>query len=386
MRKILPLLAACVLLPLAARAQSRPIPAGTTVSETALFEREYPRVDAQRRGYFCIYAPKAQEVYLDLQGRHPMEKDADGWWYCTTKPLVVGPHFYQFMVDGVQVTDINTETYCGSYGRSSMIEIPEGPEGDYYRPHEVPHGQIRSVVYWSSYENRYRRCMVYTPAEYEKKPRKRYPVLYLQHGMCEDETGWGKQGKANHILDNMIAAGACKPMIVVMDSGNCGISFRPKPGQDPNKARDAFGATFPIILVQDIIPFIDKEFRTLSDRDPRAMAGLSWGGHQTFETTLRHLDKFSHIGSFSGAIFLGPDAKVEEIYDGVFADPAAFNKQVHAFFMGMGTEEGFGSDRIAKMLNDAGIKCTYYPSPGTAHEWLTWRRCLHEFLPMLFNK
>ena len=235
MKRILILAAACALLPLAAAAQSRPIPAGTTVSETALFEREYPRVDAQRRGYFCIYAPKAQEVYLDLQGRHDMEKDADGWWYCTTKPLVVGPHFYHFMVDGMQVTDINTDTYCGSYGRSSMIEIPEGPEGDYYRPHEVPHGQIRSVVYWSSYEKQYRRCMVYTPAEYESKPRKRYPVLYLQHGMCEDETGWGKQGKANHILDNMIAAGQCKPMIVVMDSGNCGIMFRAKPGQDPAK-------------------------------------------------------------------------------------------------------------------------------------------------------
>ena len=384
MTKKLLLAAACLLAGLSAAGQSRPIPEGTTVSETALFEREYPRVDAQRRGYFRIYAPKAQEVYLNLQGRHEMSRDPDGWWYCTTQPLVVGPHFYHFVVDGMDVTDVHTDTYCGSYGRSSMIEIPEGPEGDYYRPHEVPHGQIRSVVYWSDFEQRYRRCMVYTPAEYETSPDKRYPVLYLQHGMCEDETGWGKQGKANHILDNMIAAGACKPMIVVMDSGNCGIMFRPKPGEDPAAARAAFGATFPKILIQDIIPFIDKEFRTLSDRDHRAMAGLSWGGHQTFETVLRNLDKFSYLGSFSGAVFLGPDAKVGEIYDGVFADPDSFNRQVHAFFMGMGTEENMGSERVAKMLNDAGIRCSYYPSPGTAHEWLTWRRCLHEFLPMLF--
>ena len=380
MKRTLILAAAALLACTLASAQQRPIPENTTVSETALFMREYPRVDAEHRGYFRIYAPKATQVSLNLQGKYAMEKDSDGWWYCTTTPLVVGPHFYNFVVDGMTVTDINTETYAGSYGRSSVIEIPEGPEGDYYRPHDVPHGQIRSVIYWSSYENRYRRCMVYTPAGYDSN-RKKYPVLYLQHGMCEDETGWGKQGKVNNILDNMIASGECKPMIVVMDHGNCGINFSELKGM----SRDAFGATFPDILIQDIIPFIDKEFRTLSDRDHRAMAGLSWGGHQTFETTLRHLDKFSYIGSFSGAIFLGPDSKVEEIYDGVFADAASFNRKVHYMFMGMGTQEGFGSDRIVKMLNDYGINCTYYPSPGTAHEWLTWRRCLHEFLPHLFQ-
>ena len=368
------------------KAQERPIPEGTYLSETALFEREYPRYDDQRRAYFRVYAPEAKEAHVNLQGDYPMEKDADGWWYCTTPPLVVGPHFYHFVIDGMTVTDINTETYGGSYGRSSVIEIPEGSEGDYYRPKDVPHGQVRSVIYWSDYEKRYRRCMVYTPSEYEDNIDKRYPVLYLQHGMCEDETGWTKQGKANNILDNQIAEGKCPPMIVVMDHGNCGIHFRPKKGQDPNKAREAFGASFTPILLQDIIPFIDKEFRTIADREHRAMAGLSWGGHQTFEITLRNLDKFSHIASFSGAIFLGPNDKVEEIYDGVFADPDKFNSQVHAFFMGMGTEEGMGSERISRMLNDAGINCTYFPSQGTAHEWLTWRRCLNEFLPMIFNK
>ncbi|MBQ5640019.1 MAG: esterase [Bacteroidales bacterium] len=379
--------ALCLGLTLAAFGQSRPIPEGTTISETALFEREYPRVDSERRGYFRVHAPQAQEVYLDLQGKHKMEKDADGWWYCITKPLVVGPHFYNFVIDGVTVTDINTDTYCGSYGRSSMIEIPEGPEGDYYRPQpNVPRGDVRSVVYWSEFEKKFRRCMVYTPAEYDQNPRKRYPVLYLQHGMCEDETGWSKQGKANHIMDNLIAQGKCEPMIIVMDSGNCGIHFRPKKGEDANAARAAFGATFPKILIQDIIPFIDKTFRTKADREHRAMAGLSWGGHQTFETTLRNLDKFSYIGSFSGAIFLGPGAKVSEIYDGVFADPKEFNKKVHYLFMGMGTEENMGSKRISQMLNDEGINCTYYESQGTAHEWLTWRRCLAEFVPHLFRK
>lgn len=370
-----------LVLALPALAQNRPVPDNTVVSETALFERVYPRVDAEHRGYFAIYAPAASEVYVDLQGRHSMEKDEDGWWYGRTEPLVVGPHFYHFMVDGMRVTDINTETYGGSYGRSSVIEIPEGPEGDYYRAADVPHGHVSSTIYWSESENRYRRCMVYTPAGYDKNTKKRYPVLYLQHGMCEDETCWSKQGKANLILDNQIASGKCVPMIVVMDNGNCGINFSDLKGVSMNQ----FGATFPPILLNEIIPFIDSEYRTIADRKHRAMAGLSWGGYQTFETALRHTDKFAYIGSFSGALFMGGGANVSEIYDGAFANPAEFNKKVPVLFIGTGTEENLGSANVNKMLSDAGVKTTYYTSQGTAHEWLTWRRCLNEFLPMLFK-
>lgn len=368
---------------LEAAAQERPLPEGTTVSETALFQREYPRVDTQRRAWFRLYAPQASEVKVDCRAVYSMEKDPDGWWYGHTEPLAVGFHFYNFLVDGATVTDPDSDTYCGSYGRSSAVEIPEGPEGDYYRPHEVPHGQVRSVVYYSSFQGDYRRCMVYTPAGYDHSLTQRYPVLYLQHGMCEDETGWARQGKVNHIMDNLIAEGRCKPMIVVMDSGDCGIPFRPKKGQDPNKAREAFGATFPKILIQDIIPFIDKEFRTLSDREHRAMAGLSWGGHQTLETTLENLDQFAWIGTFSGALFLRGD-DLPKIHGGVFADPAAFNRKVHAFFIGVGSEEGDGLKRLSDSFTQYGIRNQYYVSPGTAHEWLTWRRCLKEFAPSLF--
>ena len=368
---------------LEAAAQERPLPEGTTVSETALFQREYPRVDTQRRAWFRLYAPQASEVKVDCRAVYSMEKDPDGWWYGHTEPLAVGFHFYNFLVDGATVTDPDSDTYCGSYGRSSAVEIPEGPEGDYYRPHEVPHGQVRSVVYYSSFQGDYRRCMVYTPAGYDHSLTQRYPVLYLQHGMCEDETGWARQGKVNHIMDTLIAEGRCKPMIVVMDSGDCGIPFRPKKGQDPNKAREAFGATFPKILIQDIIPFIDKEFRTLSDREHRAMAGLSWGGHQTLETTLENLDQFAWIGTFSGALFLRGD-DLPKIHGGVFADPAAFNRKVHAFFIGVGSEEGDGLKRLSDSFTQYGIRNQYYVSPGTAHEWLTWRRCLKEFAPSLF--
>ena len=359
-------------------------PAGTDKSETALFERNWPRVDAQRRAYFRVFAPQASDVNVDCRGSYPMEKSEDGWWYGHTEPLAVGFHFYNFVVDGATVTDVDSDTYCGSYGRSSAIEIPEGPEGDYYRPQEVPHGQVRSFVYYSSYEKKYRRAEVYTPAEYERKPRKKYPVLYLQHGMCEDETGWPRQGKANFILDNLIASGACVPMIVVMDSGNCGINFMTLMRDNPGTTRDDFGASFTPILLHDIIPAIDQHFRTLSDREHRAMAGLSWGGLQTFNTVLPHLDKFAYLGSFSGAVGMR-GGQISQAYDGVFADSKAFNKKVHAFFIGIGSEEGQGAKSLSDAFTAAGIDNVYYESPGTAHEWLTWRRCLKEFLPLLFK-
>ena len=184
-----------------------------------------------------------------------------------------------------------------------------------------------------------------------------------------------------NILDNQIASGKCAPMIVVMDYGNCGYIHGARPGE----SRDEFGASFTPIMLDELIPFVDSTFRTLSDRDHRAMAGLSWGGHETLEITLRNLDKFSHIGSFSGALFFDP-AKIDSIYDGVFADSKAFNDRVDTLFLGMGTEENFGSDKISAALKRAGINHTYYESPGTHHEWLTWRRCLNEFLPLIFKK
>ncbi|MDH6342795.1 arabinogalactan endo-1,4-beta-galactosidase/enterochelin esterase-like enzyme [Parabacteroides sp. PFB2-12] len=361
------------------------LPEGTFVSETALFQREYPRVDNKQQAYFRLHAPQAQKVQVNCCGLIDMRKSADGWWYGQSKPLPVGFHFYHFLIDGVTASDTESHTYCGSFGRSSAIEIPEGKEGDYYRPQEVPHGQIRSVVYYSQYEKQYRRCFVYTPAEYETSPEKRYPVLYLQHGMCEDETGWPNQGKANFILDNLIASGQCKPMLVVMDSGNCGIHFKAPKGEDVEKARAAFGATFTPILLQDIIPTIDKEFRTLPDREHRAMAGLSWGGHQTFQTVLPNLDTFAYLGSFSGALFI-QDNEIDTLFNGVFKDSQAFNKRVHTFFLGIGSEENFGAKQLSESLSRRGIKNTFYESPGTAHEWLTWRRCLKEFLPLLFQE
>lgn len=385
MRKIIIPIALSILASGNAGAQmSANIPENTKVSETALYMRQWPRVDSNDCAYFKIYAPNAKEVIADCRERVKLTKDKDGYWTGKSNPLDKGLHFYHFLVDGIRVTDINTYTYGGSYGRSSAIEIPEGPEGDYYRPHDVPHGQVRNVLYFSTYENRYRRCNVYTPAEYETG-NKRYPVLYLQHGMCEDETGWPEQGKANHILDNLIASGQCEPMIVVMDNGNCGINFMELMQENPGVSRDQFGASFEPILLQDIIPSIDRQFRTIADRDHRAMAGLSWGGHQTMDITLKNLDKFAYIGTFSGAVLVNP-AQLNNAYDGVFANADDFNSKVKAFFFGNGEREGQGIKKLSDALNGMGITNTYFESEKTAHEWLTWRRCLREFLPMLFKE
>lgn len=267
---------------------------------------------------------------------------------------------------------------------SGGIEVPEGDEGNYYRPQQgIPHGQVRSCSYYSASQKEFRRAMVYTPAEYEQKTKKRYPVLYLQHGMGEDETGWSTQGCMQHIMDNLIASGECEPMIVVMESGDVQAPFRPRRGKNVDEERNQYGASFYDVMLNDLIPMIDATFRTKTGRDNRAMAGLSWGGHQTFHTVLPNMDKFSYIGTFSGALF-GVDVKT--CFNGVFADAGKFNKDIHYFFMGCGSEENFGTNRMVSDLKALGIDVEYYVSPGTAHEWLTWRRCLKEFVPHLFKK
>lgn len=358
---------------------------GSISSEYNIPEGQYPIVNKDLSATFRIQAPSAQSMQVDICGKkYPMTKDAAGIWEATTDPLVVGFHYYFLLIDGVSVVDPASQTFFGCGRMASGIEIPEPKaESAYYSyQKDIPHGQVRECYYFSKVEGKQRRCFVYTPAEYETNPTKRYPVLYLQHGMGEDETGWSRQGKMAFILDNQISEKKCVPMIVVMDYGNCGYIHGTKKGESQKE----FGALFTPILINDIIPYIDSNFRTLSDRDNRAMAGLSWGGHQTFETTLNNIDKFSHIGAFSGALFFLKEDNIKKAYNGVFAQPDVFNKKVHTLFLGMGSEEGMGSKRISDFLKENGINNTYYESPGTHHEWLTWRRCLNQFLPLIFKQ
>lgn len=237
--------------------------------------------------------------------------------------------------------------------------------------------------YFSKITGEWRRVNVYTPPGYDTDLKTRYPVLYLQHGGGEDEMGWTKQGHANFISDNLLAAKKAKPMLIVMD---CGYAM--KPGEPPAPAEAGRGPVqrnhFPEVVIDELIPLIDAKFRTLPDRDHRAMAGLSMGAGQAVQITLTHLDKFSYIGSFSGGL-ANFDAK--KSFNGVFADSAAFNQKVHLLWFGAGTAEEriITATRAAHAaLDQAGIKHVLFISQGTAHEWQTWRRDLNDFLPRLF--
>jgi enterochelin esterase-like enzyme len=353
---------------------------------------EYPRVDDDLRVTFQLKAPSAGKVQVRIGQTYDMAKSEDGTWSVTTPPLVAGFHYYSLVVDGVAVNDPGSHTFYGTGKDSSGIEVPEKGV-DYYSYKDVPHGEVRIRPYFSAITGRWRRCFVYTPPDYDTHPSARYPVLYLQHGMGEDETGWIFQGRANLILDNLIAAKKAVPMILVMDNG-----YASRPGQAAAQGggapgRGASGATnaFEEVMTKEIIPMIDSTYRTMADRDRRAMAGLSMGGNQTFQVTMRNLDKFAYIGGFSGTMNgLSTDAlDPATAFNGMFKDGAAFNRKVKVLFIGMGTAEpnpfpgAIGAFRA--MLDKAGIHYVYFSSPGTAHEWLTWRRDLNDFAPRLFR-
>jgi enterochelin esterase family protein len=345
---------------------------------------DFPKVDSQSRATFRVEAKNAQKVQLDLKEVYDMVRGEDSVWTVTTKPLDPGFHYYYIMIDGYRFADPASQSFYGVGRMMSGIEIP-APDQDFYTPKNVPHGQVNECYYLSDVKKAYNRFFVYTPPDYEKNIKKHYPVLYLQHGMGEDETGWVTQGKLNIIIDNLIADGRCKPMLIVVSNGECSTLFRPKQGEDPNEARKRFGANFTPILLNEIIPYVEKTFRVRTDRDSRGMAGLSWGGLQTFQITLNNLDKFSYIGGFSGAGMFNPETELKTVYNGVFSDSAKFNKKVHAFFVGIGSEEGQRMKSLSDSFSKAGIHNTYFESKNTAHEWLTWRRCLYEFAPLLFK-
>ena len=370
-------------------------------STTNVWAAEYPRVDGAGRVQIRVKAPDATKVRLNFWSgpKLDMEKQQDGFWTVTTAPLVPGFHYYTLIIDGAEVSDPNTRAFFGGGKPASGVEVPE-PGSTYYSPQDVPHGQVREVWYNSKVTGTWRHALVYLPPDYDTKANVRYPVLYLQHGAGEDETGWVRQGNANFILDNLIAAKSCKPMIVVMAygyahrAGEAPVDLFAKGFGSPEmlKAMQDMAAAFEDDVTQALIPFIDSTFRTLSDREHRAMAGLSMGGMPTYQITLDHLDLFSYIGGFSGAggmLVLGNrklDPKTD--YNGVFADPAAFGKRVHLLWIGVGTNEPermrTGLQRLHTSLLETNIQHVFYESPGTDHEWQTWRRDLKDFAPRLF--
>ena len=357
------------------------VPADAVTGENTIPGNDFPKVDSQRRAYFRIQAPQAKKIIVDICSKqYEMQPQGNGVFMAVTDPLPVGFHYYFMNIDGVNFIDPASETFFGTNREAGGLEVPEGPEGDYYRPQQgVPAGCVRSIYYYSKEQSKWRHAMVYTPAEYDQKQgfKKRYPVLYLQHGMGEGETSWTLQGKMQHIMDNAIASGEAVPMIVVMESGDI------KAGMGRGQSMADYGASFYPVLLNDLIPYIDANFRTKTDRDNRAMAGLSWGGHQTFDIVFNNMDKFAWLGTFSGAIF-GLDLKTA--YNGVFTNAEEFNKKIHYMYMNWGSEDFIKSGDIVKGLQEMGIKVEGKQSEGTAHEFLTWRRGLHEFIPHLFKK
>lgn len=371
-------------------------------ASTNVYGAAYPRIDGSLRAQFRIKAPDAAKVQLNFWGNPKIDlaKQPDGFWTVTTQPLVPGFHYYTLLIDGAEVDDLNSHTFFGGGKDASGIEVPEAGS-TYYSIQNVPHGQVREVWYNSKVTGTWRHALVYTPPGYDTQVKQRYPVLYLQHGGGEDETGWIKQGHANFILDNLIAAGTCKPMIVVMAYGYARHAGKPdpdltgKPFGSPEMmhAMQEMASAFEDDVTQALIPFIDSNFRTLSDRDHRAMAGLSMGGMETFQVTFDHLDLFSYIGGFSGAasaMVLGNEKlDPKTAFNGALADPAAFAKRVHLLWIGVGTEEPArmheGIVRLHTALTDAHVEHVFYESPGTSHEWQTWRRDLKDFAPRLFQ-
>ena len=375
-------------------------PGGFQPATTNVWGAEYPRVDGKGRVQLRVKAPEATKVRVNFWSgpKVDMQKQADGFWTVTTTPLTPGLHYYMFNIDGAEVADLGSHAFFGGGKHASAVEVPE-PNSTYYSLQDVPHGQVREIWYQSSVTGTWRHALAYLPPNYEAQAKTRFPVLYLQHGGGEDETGWIRQGRANFILDNLIAAKSCKPMIVVMAYGyarragqsNPDLTGKPLGSPEMLKAIQDMTSAFEDDVVQALIPFVDRTFRTLPDRDHRAMAGLSMGGMQTFQVAFNHLDLFSYIGGFSGAGGMLGNRKLDPTtdYKGVFADPANFKKKVHLLWLGVGTDEPermrTGLRNLHSSLQQANIPHTYYESPGTDHEWQTWRRDLKDFASRLFQ-
>ncbi len=381
--------------------------------------KQYPMVNSQRMVRAQIKAPQATFVGLDIAGKiYEMTKDENGVWTGTSEPQDEGFHYYQLNIDGANVPDPGSKYYYGASRWGSGIDIPAQDEA-FYTVKNVPQGSINEVYYWSTVTEKMRHGYIYLPAEYYQNPTKKYPVLYLQHGMGENETGWSAQGKTGIIMDNLIAEGKAQPFIIFMDNG---LDVRrpgdPDPstmmrGQRPQGApgarpqggfgqggpqggqrpggfgqggprRGGFGGgfnAFQDVLIKDIIPMVESHYRVIADSEHRAMAGLSMGGMQTHTITLANPTTFAYVGMFSGGTFNTDELK----------DAADFKKTNKVLFMSAGGREtrmAEGNNSVGKAaenLKAIGINAHSYVSPETAHEWQTWRRSLYQFAQLIFK-
>ncbi len=332
--------------------------------------QEYPMVNSEGFARFRVIAPDAKSVIVSLglggRGGTVLRKNKDGVWTGTTEgPMDEGFHYYHLTIDGGIVNDPGTGNFFGSCRWESGIEIPAHDQAFYENRMDVPHGNVQQVLFPSQSTGEVKRAFVYTPPTYGKNPKERFPVLYLQHGWGENETSWPTQGCAGLIMDNLIAEGKIKPFIIVMTYGMTNdVKF--------GKIREFTAKEFETVLVDELVPYIDNNFLTKSDKWSRAMAGLSMGGFETKLITLRRPEVFGYYGLLSGGQYEPEDIK----------DP----KQVRLIFQSCGSKERPDAiNASTARLKEAGFNAVGYVSEGTAHEFLTWRRSLREIAPLLFK-
>lgn len=361
------------------------IPTGAKSAPTNINPNDCPCVFEDRRVFFKVNAPDADKVQIDLGKLYDMEKDDKGIWTVTTDPQDPGFHYYSVVIDGYKVADPASESFYGMGRMASGIDIPE-PGVDFYDLKDVPHGEIRSRSYFSKTLGAWRNINIYTPPGYDKNTKTSYPVLYIQHGGGEDERGWVIQGKTSNILDNLIAAGKAVPMIVVIPDGNT-----QKPGVRGGYNDEAM-AVFREEYFENVIPFIESNYRVKPGAANRALAGLSMGGGQAFYTGLRNTDKFAHVGVFSTGLFGGiarPDAAAfdpEAVIPGILTNPQSFNSKLKVFFITVG-EQDPRIDHTKKLIDtfkSKGLRVEFASYPG-GHEWQVWRKSLNDFAQRIFK-
>ena len=365
-----------------AKAQSvgKSTPASTNISQTSC-----PCIQEDLSVVFKIKAPDAKQVQIDLGKLYNMTKDEQGVWNVTTAPQLPGFHYYSLVIDGVAVADPASDTFFGMSREASGIEIPEAGV-DFHLIKDVPHGTVQSKRYFSSKTNSWRRIFVYLPPEYEQNLTKKYPVLYLQHGAGEDETGWVKQGHLDIIMDNLIAQKQATPMIVVTTNEyvirNIGAGYN-------TESTNHFMDLFKDELVDVIIPFVNQNYRIANDREHRAIAGLSMGGGTSFRIGMLNPDKFAWVGAFSSSAFRGTNGNIfdaEKQIPGIFTNPEKFNTHLKLLYISSGEQDHSYeyTKKTIETFKEKGLKLQYNYFPG-AHEWHVWRKALHDFVPKLFK-
>ena len=365
--------------------QRETFPEGSYSPMTNVNRNGYPRVLKDNSVMFRVNAPQAQQVQIDLCGtKYDMQKSEGGIWTVTTKPQVPGFHYYFMIVDGVSVADPASQSFFGCSRWSSAIEIPE--EGmDDFEVQQVSHGEVRTVYYYSEVDGSWRPLMIYTPANYQATNTD-LPVVYIQHGGGEDHRGWMEQGRTAQIMDNLIAAGKARPMVIVSSNSNVHSRNGGFGGGYSWEGMQAFRKE----LLENIIPFVEKNYKVRKDRKGRAMCGLSMGGGQSFYIGLREPEVFANVGVFSTGMFGGiqgaSNFDLEKEVPGILTDTHTFNKNFDVFFMTCGEQDPRieYTRNIVKKMRDGGVQVRFNSYPGD-HEWQVWRKSLHEFVQYLFK-